>query len=115
MSARSACPRCDRAIAADALNCPDCGFTLKAHGHPGMPLYRAEGTEPLCNTCTYHADNTCNFPNRPQAMSCTLYQNIQTQLEPTRSEIYRIPWWRKNAVPLASAILIAISLLISIF
>ena len=50
---------------------------LKAYGHPGIPLHRATGTEYLCDSCTYHEDDTCNFPQRPHAKECTLYQNIE--------------------------------------
>jgi len=62
-----------------AIACPHCRTPLKAHGHPGIPLYRAIGAEPLCLTCTYHADDTCTFPKRPEAMDCTLYDNINKQ------------------------------------
>ncbi|MBC6480381.1 MAG: zinc ribbon domain-containing protein [Hormoscilla sp. GM7CHS1pb] len=55
---------------------PKLGLVLKAYGHPGIPLHRATGDEPLCNSCTYHADDTCNFPQRPSARDCTLYQDI---------------------------------------
>lgn len=49
-------------------------------------LHKAPGTEPLCNTCTYHLDNTCTEPQRPEATECTLYHdNNQTHA----SEQYR--------------------------
>ncbi|XHX76259.1 MAG: zinc ribbon domain-containing protein [Stenomitos frigidus ULC029] len=70
-----ACPRCHQSVAPQAIACPSCRTPLKAHGHPGMPLYRATGSEPLCLTCTYHADDTCTFPKRPEAMDCTLYDD----------------------------------------
>ena len=105
------CPRCDRPIAPTALNCPHCNLALNAHGHPGMPLYRAEDDTPLCATCIYDADDSCNFPKRPNAMTCTLYQDAQSISEgPSRTE-YRIPWWRKHRLWLALAVLVAISLL----
>ncbi|QQE65070.1 hypothetical protein GFS31_17550 [Leptolyngbya sp. BL0902] len=56
------------------VHCPRCQLVLKAHGHPGIPLHRALDGEPLCATCRYHADDSCNFPQRPQAQTCTLYR-----------------------------------------
>ena len=74
------CPHCHQAIDAQAIACPFCGTTLKAYGHPGIPLHRATGKEFLCQTCTYDADDTCTFPQRPYATECTLYNNsAQTQ------------------------------------
>ncbi|AFY41905.1 zinc ribbon domain-containing protein [Nostoc sp. PCC 7107] len=70
------CPRCHQTVESQAITCPYCRTTLKAFGHPGIPLYRATGDEYLCDRCTYHADDTCNFPQRPYAKECTLYQNI---------------------------------------
>lgn len=29
----------------------------------------------LCETCTYDADDSCTFPQRPHARECTLYHN----------------------------------------
>lgn len=69
------CPRCHQAVDSQAIACPYCRTALKAHGHPGIPLYRAEGTGYLCETCTYHEDDTCNFPQRPYAKECTLYHD----------------------------------------
>jgi len=75
------CPRCHQPIDAQAVSCPYCRTSLKAYGHPGIPLHRADGEEPLCQSCTYHADDTCTFPQRPYARECTLYQNFsQSQL-----------------------------------
>lgn len=70
------CPHCHQLIDSQALTCPYCRTTLKAYGHPGITLHRANKNEYLCNSCTYHADDTCNFPQRPYAKDCTLYQNI---------------------------------------
>lgn len=70
------CPRCHQIVESQAITCPHCRITLKAFGHPGIPLHRATGDEYLCDRCTYHADDTCNFPQRPYAKECTLYQNI---------------------------------------
>ncbi|MCD8488864.1 zinc ribbon domain-containing protein [Oscillatoria amoena NRMC-F 0135] len=70
------CPTCHQTVEAKALNCPYCRTPLKAFGHPGIPLHRATGSESLCETCTYHADDTCNYPQRPDARECTMYQNL---------------------------------------
>lgn len=79
--AKISCPQCQQLINSEAIACPHCYTSLKAYGHPGITLHRAtEGY--LCDTCTYHADNSCNFPQYPQAKSCTLYENLQNrQLE----------------------------------
>ncbi|WP_341528063.1 zinc ribbon domain-containing protein [Nostoc sp. UHCC 0302] len=82
------CPRCHQLIDSQAINCPYCRTTLKAYGHPGIPLYRATGDAYLCDTCTYHIDDTCNFPKRPYAKDCTLYQNseeMKLELEKQRN------------------------------
>lgn len=82
------CPHCQQIIDSQALTCPYCRTALKAYGHPGIPLHRANKNEYLCDSCTYHADNTCNFPQRPYAKDCTLYQNLaerKSQLEQQRA------------------------------
>ncbi|MGB7088121.1 MAG: zinc ribbon domain-containing protein [Phormidesmis sp.] len=107
------CPRCDRSITHTAITCPHCNITLKAHGHPGMPLHRATDKTPLCATCAYDADNSCTFPKRPNALTCTLYQDSHSAPETASTPLYRIPWWRKrNArVWIAALALIAVSLI----
>lgn len=107
------CPRCQQSVTATAIECPTCQLTLKAHGHPGIDLHRAEGSESLCDTCTYHFDNTCNFPQRPLAQTCTLYQDQRVPLAPMPT--YTIPWWRRYAGWLALAALVLLSLLIALF
>lgn len=71
------CPRCKQPIDSQAITCPFCRTQLKAYGHPGIPLHRAKNDEYLCDSCVYHADDTCNFPKRPYAKECTIYENIQ--------------------------------------
>lgn len=111
----AACPQCDRTLSSTAVSCPHCNLQLKAHGHPGIPLHRATGTDFLCDSCTYHADDTCNFPQRPQAKTCTLYQAIDTPAKLSPQEIYPLPWWRKiNQFWLAVAILIGLSILVTL-
>ncbi len=79
------CPRCHQIIDSQAITCPQCRLLLKAYGHPGIPLHRAQGNDNLCNSCNYHFDNTCNFPQRPYARDCTLYQNLEeSKLEKQR-------------------------------
>jgi len=71
------CPRCQHKVDSQALQCPYCANILKAYGHPGMTLHQAVTGEFLCQTCLYHGDDSCNFPQRPYATSCTLYKNSQ--------------------------------------
>ncbi|HEY9612728.1 hypothetical protein [Allocoleopsis sp.] len=76
------CPKCHQSVSSRAVTCPYCRTVLKAYGHPGITLHRAVGDTALCETCTYHADDTCNFPQRPDAQECTLYDNMnQHQLD----------------------------------
>jgi hypothetical protein len=76
------CHRCHQFISSTAITCPHCGTVLKAYGHPGITLHRAQVDTPLCESCTYHADDSCNFPQRPLAMECTLYDDMnQRRLE----------------------------------
>lgn len=70
------CPKCHQSVSRSAVTCPYCRTVLKAYGHPGITLHRAVGDTPLCESCTYHADDTCNFPQRPYAQECTLYDNM---------------------------------------
>ncbi|MEA5464183.1 zinc ribbon domain-containing protein [Leptothoe sp. PORK10 BA2] len=110
------CPRCHQSISATAVTCANCGLELKAHGHPGIELHRAQGDTYLCDSCSYHQDDTCTFPQRPLATTCTLYQDVQAaQQRPLRAaEIYTIPWWRKHSGWLLVAMLIGLSVLLVI-
>ncbi|MGB3312211.1 MAG: hypothetical protein WBG32_09210 [Nodosilinea sp.] len=93
------CPRCQAPLEPTALQCPRCGLTLKAHGHPGIPLHRTEGDESLCATCLYDADDTCNFPQRPHAETCTLYRSINAAQDlalPALSPGQQIGIWLRN-------------------
>ncbi|AFZ56680.1 zinc ribbon domain-containing protein [Anabaena cylindrica FACHB-243] len=71
------CSRCHQTIDSQAISCPYCRITLKAYGHPGVPLHQANGDYYLCESCVYHQDDSCNFIQRPYAKSCTLYQNLE--------------------------------------
>ncbi len=94
---------------------------LKAYGHPGIPLHRASGKEYLCDICTYHDDDTCNFPQRPYAKECTLYQNIeesklqyqQLRYTNSRSAIVR-SWVKRNQTLLLLLALLLVCLLIAL-
>lgn len=116
------CPHCHQSINRNALNCPHCGTVLKAYGHPGITLHRAIANESLCETCTYHADDTCNFPKRPHAKECTLYQDISGPLleanpiyTPRSSFLQSIKFWfQRNPALVALFVLIAISLLLAL-
>ncbi|MCB8759816.1 zinc ribbon domain-containing protein [Planktothrix agardhii] len=116
----SHCPRCHQLIDSQALSCPHCQAQLKAFGHPGIPLYRSTGKEYLCETCLYHEDDTCNFPQRPLAKECTLYQNrseplIYTAIKPQQTLFvaFRI-WLQQNKVWLIVLGLLIISLILTI-
>lgn len=69
------CPNCNQPLESGAIACPYCRTELKAYGHPGIPLYRADAAEFLCTTCIYHQDDSCTFPQRPYAKTCTLYHD----------------------------------------
>jgi hypothetical protein len=112
------CPRCQAPLEPTAIQCPRCQLTLKAHGHPGIPLHRAEGEEFLCATCRYDADDTCNFPQRPQAQTCTLYRSLN---QPTTSDLLtltggeRLNLWLRNhrgLVALVGLILISLAVVL---
>lgn len=111
------CPRCQQFVEAQVLTCPTCRLALKAHGHPGMDLFRAEGEDYLCLTCAYHEDDTCNFPQRPYARECTLYKNpaqaASIAYKPSRQFALKA-WLRRNSTWLIVVGLILISLLIAL-
>ncbi|UBF24809.1 zinc ribbon domain-containing protein [Kovacikia minuta CCNUW1] len=94
------CPRCHQAVDTQAIACPFCRTPLKAYGHPGVPLYRATGKEPLCLTCTYHEDDSCTFPQRPDAMECTLYSDRTkpnlTKTQPGYTGSFLVKTWFKR-------------------
>ena len=116
------CPRCHQSVDSQAVTCPHCRTTLKAFGHPGIPLHRATGKEYLCDSCTYHADDTCNFPQRPYAKECTLYQNIEEsklQLQQHRENTSFVAtvksWVQRNSSLLLLLSLVLVCLVIAVF
>ena len=106
------CPRCHQSVDAQAVTCPYCRTALKAYGHPGIPLHRATGEESLCESCTYHADDTCTFPQRPYARECTLYQDISNELEVQRRDTSSPAIAVRNWVKRHQALLILLGLLL---
>ncbi len=113
------CPRCHQSIDAQAVACPYCRTSLKAFGHPGIPLHRAVGSEYLCDSCTYHADDTCNFPQRPYALECTLYQDINqshsAEQKPYTGSTANIKSWiRRHQGLLMLLVILFISFLIAL-
>ncbi|MBD2608739.1 zinc ribbon domain-containing protein [Scytonema hofmannii FACHB-248] len=115
------CPRCHQLVDSQAVSCPNCRTTLKAFGHPGIPLHRATGKEYLCDSCTYHTDDSCNFPQRPYAKECTLYQNIeesklqlQQQRENTSFSTTVKNWIKRNQALFLLLSLVLVCLLIAL-
>lgn len=109
------CPRCHQTVDAQAIACPYCRTALKAHGHPGIPLYRSVGEESLCATCTYDEDDTCNYPQRPHAKECTLYQNRFQPVATHKSSVKPIDsWLRRNSTWLVLAGIVVVSLVLAL-
>lgn len=113
------CSRCHQLVSPKAIACPHCGATLKAYGHPSVLLYRASGDQALCETCTYHADDSCTFPQRPHAQECTLYQNRlqlaggEAKFRPSlRGRV--TAWIRRNTFWLGILILLSVSVAIAL-
>lgn len=113
------CPRCQRPVDAQAIACPYCRNPLKAFGHPGIPLHQASGEGYLCDTCLYHHDETCNFPQRPYAKECTLYTDMSKPL--TEPDLPPAPlsttlrlWMKRNSTLLIVLGLVVISVAIAL-
>jgi Double zinc ribbon len=88
------CPRCHQSIDSQAVRCPYCSTVLKAYGHPGIPLHQAEEGRYLCDSCVYHEDDSCNFPQRPYATSCTLYRDkSEPVVGELKSPLYPASFW----------------------
>ena len=115
------CPRCHQPVKPQDLNCPRCNNQLKAFGHPGIDLYQVTDEGWLCDRCIYHEDDSCNFPQRPHAKSCTLFHDLSLPLveESTVSvptdRIRALKYWvYKNRGLVAIAILAIISILLAL-
>ena len=114
------CPKCDRSIKPEALECPYCRNPLKAFGHPGIPVYQATEDSFLCDHCYYHHDDSCNYPQRPYAKSCTMFHDQEKPLveepvnSPSRGSISAIKFWlRRYRGLIILLILIIISILLA--
>lgn len=116
------CPRCHHQIEATDLACTYCQLPLKAHGHPGIELHQATSEASLCLTCTYHQDDTCTFPQRPHAQTCTLYQSLSAEIEravgieSARASSFAVrPFWYRYRIWIILVGLFGISLLLTLF
>lgn len=78
------CPRCQQRFKGAVTTCPRCGVEVTAYGHPGIPLHRARAEAYLCETCVYELDDSCSFPQRPEATSCTLYRDSRKPVTPRK-------------------------------
>lgn len=116
------CPRCGYRITSQTLVCPSCGLKLKDN-HPGIPIYYAAGAEPLCETCTYHADDTCNLPKRPFATDCTLYVHpgdpglTDEPIEAVSSKVLFLTlnvWIRQNPLLAVLIVIVILSALLAL-
>ena len=117
----STCPRCKQPVDSQAVKCPKCNNDLKAFGHPGIPLYQSEDDTSLCDRCLYDRDDSCNFPKRPYAKSCTLFHDaavplVAESVKPRSTEgLAGVKnWLYRNRGLVAIAILILVSILIAI-
>ena len=118
----SQCFQCHQTVREESVTCPHCGAVLKAYGHPGIDLHRASGETSLCQTCTYHEDDTCTFPQRPHAKTCTLYHNVSEPLTEDLTPLYKISrirafkaWCQRKRGLLLLLILIMISVVVAFF
>ncbi len=115
------CPRCHQPVESDAIKCPSCQNLLKAYGHPGITLHQSRGETFLCADCRYHQDDTCNFPQRPYAKSCTLYQvhpsttaNQSVQPLQSSSSWYNLKYWlQRNRGLILLLVIVLISVLLT--
>ncbi|MEM9451766.1 MAG: zinc ribbon domain-containing protein [Cyanobacteria bacterium P01_E01_bin.6] len=114
------CPRCKQTVDTQAIACPRCRNPLKAFGHKGIPLHQAVDGESLCLTCLYHEDDSCNYPKRPHATDCTLYQNASIPVIEDDVVVASVgtrlsKWAQRNSTLVLFLGLILISLAIALF
>ena len=83
----SSCPKCKQPVDSQAVSCPYCHNSLVAFGHPGMPLYQSEDNSFLCDRCIYDRDDSCNYPKRPYAKTCTLFHDASVPLVPDEASM----------------------------
>jgi hypothetical protein len=110
------CPRCQQSVDARAITCSYCGASLKAYGHPGIPLHQASGNDYLCATCAYDKDDSCTFPQRPYARECTLYLDYSQPAAVSSSSrgVQVKTWLKRNLGWISLVVLIGISILITL-
>jgi hypothetical protein len=108
------CPRCQKSLDSQAVKCPHCNLELKAFGHPGIHLYRSTDGTILCSLCVYDEDDTCNFPQRPYAQSCTMFRDRTLPLVETEINPYRRRSVGKQKLAIVLVMLILISLLLAL-
>ncbi|MGB7416245.1 MAG: hypothetical protein WA902_18730 [Thermosynechococcaceae cyanobacterium] len=85
----SNCPRCQQTLKGGVTTCPRCGMEVTAYGHPGIPLHRSGSDAYLCETCVYEQDDSCSFPQRPEAISCTLYRDYRKPMPQRKTKQQR--------------------------
>lgn len=117
------CPRCENQVKPTDLVCGRCRLQLKAHGHHRIELHQTTSGEVLCKTCAYDVDDTCTFPQRPHAKTCTLYQSIEAEAE-REKEARRSPKppppslslvWQRYRVWIILLAIFGVSLLLTVF
>ena len=115
------CPKCHQQVKFEDVICKYCRTELKAFGHPGIPLHRAEKDTFLCDSCTYHCDDTCNYPQRPYAKTCTMYQNyLDAENNDLDPPVYQTPggmaglkiWCQRNQGKLTLIAVVGISFIV---
>lgn len=80
-----------------------------------MTLYQANQGKPLCLTCQYHEDDTCNFPKRPTAMNCTLYRDVNLPIAAAYQPPFSLKAWiNRHLVWIALALLLLVSFLMAL-
>jgi hypothetical protein len=107
-------------VTPETVTCPSCGLVLKAYGHPGLHIYRSQPGTFLCETCAYHADDTCDIVKRPFVQDCTLYQDIHESPVPEEPARPATPalnariyfWLEQNPVFILLIIVLAIVIFI---
>jgi Double zinc ribbon len=118
----TSCPRCHQLIDNQAVKCPHCRTLLKAYGHSGIPLHQAIDVDFLCDRCIYHEDDTCNYPQRPYAKTCTLFHD---KSQPFAEEIKNFrynktilgtikAWFARNQGLILLFVLVVLSLAIAL-
>lgn len=116
------CPRCHQLINNQVVKCPHCHTLLKAYGHPGIPLYQAIDVDFLCDRCIYHEEDTCNYPQRPYAKTCTLFHDkskplleeaVNFRYNQTIFGIFKA-WCRSNQGLILLFVLVVLSLAIAL-